>query len=138
MLLRRIYLRKRKGISKLAVDANTISGILDEIGKRLSGPAEHTYEILVKQAYLSGYTDLFTGLAFSALGVGMIYAIRNMMNNGFFKEHEDFSILCSIVGVFAAILLPIAIVCCLSSGVKEIINPEYYAIMDIMEKISGN
>jgi len=122
----------------MAVDANTVSGILDEIGKRLSGPAEHTYEILVKQAYISGYTDLFTGLAFSVLGFGMIYATYKMVNNGFFKEHEDFSVMCSIVGVFAAILLPLAIVCCLSSGIKEIINPEYYAIVDIIEKISGN
>ena len=122
----------------MAVDANTVSGILDEIGKRLSGPAEHTYEILVKQAYISGYTDLFTGLIFSALGVGMIYATYKMVNNGFLEEHEDFSVLYSAVGFFAAILLPLAIVCCLSSGVKEIINPEYYAIVDIIEKISGN
>ena len=122
----------------MEVDANTVSGILDEIGKRLSGPAGHTYEILVKQAYISGYMDLTAGIGLTILLFSFGYATYRMFKNDFFRKHDDFATIWSILGCLAIILLPLLIICSLCTGIGELLNPEYYAIMDIVGKISGN
>ena len=125
----------------MAVDANTVSGILDEIGKRLSEPTEHTYEILVKQAVADGAGDLALCFLYVA-GIGFaLYFIPKLIkvcNNSDDEGKSGISavaiLLLGVWAVTSVFCLPFDLV----DGIKHIINPEYYAIMDIVGKISGN
>jgi len=125
----------------MSVDVNTVTGILDEVSKRLSEPAKHTYSVLVKQAVADGAGDLVL-CSLCVAGIGFaLYFIPKLMkvcadndskgNEGIAASSAFVILMLGIWAVYSVLFLPFDLI----DGIKHIINPEYYAIMDIMSKI---
>jgi len=120
------------------IDASTVSNILDEVGKRLSSPAEHAYNILTTQAITDGVGGVFIGLAaitFSAVCSFYANKVKNNIKN---KKENNKHVDCDNDWIGFGAVAVVAILsglrgCCeLVDSVKHIVNPEYYAIMDII------
>ena len=123
------------------IDSSTVSNILDEVGKRLSSPAEHAYNVLTTQAISDGVGGIFVGLAAITFStICSIYA-KKVENKIKAKKEENKYADCDNDWIgfgavaFVAIFSGLGGCCELVNSVKHIINPEYYAIMDIIRNI---
>ncbi|EMT54778.1 hypothetical protein I532_04200 [Brevibacillus borstelensis AK1] len=100
---------------------------LEQMAAKLGVAAEHVYGVLVRQQVAEGWTYvvLAVGLLLIVLLCGIAsWATRN--------DYENFSANAFITGCGAFLLCLLAC----GAGVRHIINPEYYAIREIMEVLA--
>jgi len=98
---------------------------IDQIAAKLGVAAEHAYPLLIKQQRINGVMDLLFGIAAIIL---IPYCIRWTVKLSKHYDYDIYAIVPIIVGIIAAIFGPMA----LYYGVGELLNPEYYAIKDIL------
>lgn len=102
---------------------------LEELAKSLKVPAEHVYQILVKQQIVQAYTSLFA--FFGLLLFCLIITYFFIKADGF----EDDSFI-NISGFILILISGILVLTCganfIFNGFSGIINPEYGAIKEIM------
>lgn len=125
------------------MSANDIIKILDELMSRLSGSAQYVFKIAVKQSYIDGFSDLLFTLLFVGIVCFCLKKILdfnkvlrdNKYNDTIMKENIEIyrRIVCWIVLPFAIILGIVF----LTLAIEHFINPEYYAIKDIIKMIMG-
>ena len=102
---------------------------IDTIAAKLGVAAEHVYGVLVQQAYVNGIRGLVTGVLLLTITAFLIPLIIR----GFKTNNEEMVI---------SLLLISAITVVFGfgftySGVGELINPEYYAIRELLDVVKG-
>jgi hypothetical protein len=126
------------------VDAQTVTGVIDRAlgmierfavraGETMERIAPDAWRVMVRQQYVKGVQRIALSLGF--LFIALIYWLRTknlaVDNNdeGFtFAVYRTMPVLCVVGGA-------IAFVICLSDALCFFINPEYYAIRDILESL---
>jgi len=122
---------------------NLLSTKLGELAQQLQGPAEGVWRILVHQQIIVGYTNLL--LAFLCLvlaGLGFVVLIPRLMrafnavpgnNSGDARFGWALAIAISLV-IAVAFLIAGAISGI--SAVQHILNPEYFALKDLLWRLN--
>jgi heme/copper-type cytochrome/quinol oxidase subunit 2 len=113
------------------MDADAIMQVINEIGAKISGPAAEVWRIFVRQSMACGVVELIVAFVCAALAIAcFIYVLKS--GNGSDDIEAD------VGGVFLlGILLTIISVVLIATGVLRVINPEYYAIINLMESIKS-
>ena len=112
------------------MDANSITTLLDELGKKLSGPAEQVWEILIKQAIIYGIADIVGGLLLIGLVLipVIIFKVKKI-------ELEDIGEGLMLAYGLASFSLLIWAGALIIFGTIYIVNPEYQAIRELIKVV---
>lgn len=110
--------------------SDQIIKVLDELGKRLVGPAQKLWEIYVKQAYVDGIQFIIASMAIW----GVAYWCYRLYKWGTSNDEGD----AVVWGAIFTVAFSVGAVLMICAGVGHFINPEYYALMDIIQSITGN
>ena len=102
--------------------------VVDTLATKLGVAVPHIWEVLIKQQYVAGVELLLTGLF---CGIGAWYC-KKFAQWG--HETDDDPALTA--GIIMGGLLAIISVLCLVSSLGNFINPEYYALKDILDMIN--
>lgn len=119
--------------------------------KQMAGPlALHAWEIMVRQQVIAGIQSLVTGAVLLAVAViALIAAYRllgwarryeytgdSVLSGGYSGEGGMQYIAPTVPVVIAAILVAVA-VALVNDGIAHLLNPEYYAIQDVLSHTPG-
>lgn len=129
-----------KAITWLMDRADKIGGFIDELAKQLGVAAEHVYEILVRQQYVDGIGMLVK----SGIWIVLFLVVWIAMTKLFYKKWDrieddaQFGIgMLSLVLGIVTVIMTFIIIGDVTLGIKKLLNPEYYALEDIMQFIQG-
>jgi hypothetical protein len=136
-----------------------VTDYIDAVAAKLGVAAEHVYGVLLRQSFATGIADTVLGVILLAVLItictliikaytkaeykrdeGRIYSSHEIPVNfyaklkDFIDDNDLFWFLFTIVSICLAIFS----IVCLYCGILELINPEYYAIKDILSAISGD
>ena len=120
---------------------------IDSIATNLGVAAEHVYGALLKQAMVSGVRSV----VYIILCLAVVYMVIRMLkkvytdvkdgnNNSIFLDGWDISaagIIASFAGGIALFILFIAIIANISNASTALLNPEYWALKEILNTIKG-
>lgn len=111
--------------------AKQVGEVIDELAKRLQVPAENLWTVMVRQAHITGITDMLVGLvSLLAIFLFCIWFYCCWKNKKFKNESMEmngYEIIATGGFIISFFLLFIGS-CFVFEGIKEIYNPEYYAI----------
>lgn len=135
-----------KAVTWLMDRADKLGGFIDELAKQLGVAATHVYEVLVKQQMVDGISLLVK----AGVWLAILILLWTLMNKLVFKKWSslynddpygfDAQFALGIVTVLLAVVtifFSFYIVDWLTLGIKKLLNPEYYALEDIMTFIKG-
>lgn len=119
---------------QIVVDSNTVDALVSKVETALSVVADkvgvasdHFYPILVKQQYMEGFIDL---------GIGAVLLLLSIFLSGvlwlLIRDKDGETVFPVIVITFITILFGISF---FGSGLLGVMNPEYYALKEIMEVV---
>lgn len=111
------------------MNAEQLIQLLDELMRRLDGPAKYVFELSVRQVVVGGILDI--GLAI-ALAIAIPTVGRRIMRAE--RKYEGGSPIFSVVVIGIACVLVVLLTI---DGVSHLLNPEWYAIKDILGLITG-
>lgn len=121
-----------------------VTEYIDVMAAKLGVAAEHVYEVLVRQQFIDGITYLVMFSLFLLLTIFLGFATVRFFKLGEETDDRDkqelFAFITVCFGIATLILLFIAGFCLLFNvpgAVKQLINPEYYAIKEILDTIGG-
>lgn len=126
---------------------------LDAVGEAVSEGAVAGFEVLVRQAFITGLTNTLWGVLLVAVGtVASVTLYRSYVayrdtklgqrseslrwSSVYRWEHFFHSPAPYVGGVLAAICMPIGLTL-LTDGIKYLVNPEYYALKEVMSIFGG-
>ncbi|MBD3861396.1 hypothetical protein IEE86_16850 [Bacillus sp. 28A-2] len=121
---------------------------IDKLAAKLGVAAEHVYGILVNQSYVFGIINIIVGAILLA-GFSVLLRLNYLLiakggspswgeeANIHYKLREVGDGMLFIVIIIVTILAVIFGLVALFSGVMQTINPEYYAIKEILDTIGG-
>lgn len=131
---------------------NKIDQYIQELASGLGVAAEHLYSVLVKQKVVEGVVGLSIGIIMLAIAIIVaITLIKAAMNASYEKNRYDYVtcrnwqakliyggesipaifLIIASVGVFSGSFPTLYI------GIGKLINPEYYAIKEILKVVGG-
>ncbi|MFP3840308.1 hypothetical protein U5N22_08630 [Bacillus safensis] len=121
---------------------------IDKLAAKLGVAAEHVYGVLVKQMYVIGIVNVVvavTSLAIFAVLVRLNYLI--IAKGGRRAWEEGVTIFHKLRGVGGGGLFSVIIIVTIAAlitgmvtlpiGIMRMVNPEYYAIKEILDTIGG-
>jgi small-conductance mechanosensitive channel len=114
-----------------------VTQYIDALAAKLGVAAEHVYGVLVRQQVAEGIVDIIVGALVLAV---LIFALMVLIKKVELPRIVDEFDLLGYVFVAAILLLIIGLpgsyaVSEISDGIKHVINPEYYAIREILNAI---
>ena len=118
-------------VKQVYEDAKTgITRVVNALG----GPAKHVYSVYVRQHYVEGITAALRNVFLYAL---VIFLFAKFWKKADFRDEAPLSgtlsaVVC-MVSTVAFIIITIGTICFFSDGFLKILNPEYYAIQDIIK-----
>ncbi|MGF9741930.1 hypothetical protein ABEX06_00375 [Bacillus safensis] len=121
---------------------------IDKLAAKLGVAAEHVYGVLVKQMYVIGIVNVAIGVASLAIFAALFRLTYLIIAKGGRRSwEEDITIFHKLRGVgggglFSAIIIVtiaalITGLVTLPIGIMRMVNPEYYAIKEILDTIGG-
>ena len=119
---------------------------IDAIAANLDVAAEHVYGTLLKQAMVSGLRSVVYIIICLAVGYAIlkvfkrIYADVKEGEDGIFVDSYGVSlggVFSLVFGGIALILMFFAIMVDISNATTALLNPEYWAIKEILDTIKG-
>ncbi len=106
---------------------------IETLASSLGVAAEHVYGILVRQQVAEGVTTLIMfGVVYLVLGIVVGVAVK--------KSDFDYECIANYVAVIGCIVLIFVSVFAfvdVGDAIMKVMNPEYYAIKEIMDVIKG-
>ncbi|HBU90249.1 hypothetical protein FO510_05435 [Bacillus pumilus] len=109
---------------------------IDKLAAKLGVAAEHVYGVLVKQAVVGGGVSIGASLVLLLIAIVIpILCMREAKRRkGVIPDGLAIAFgWCVFISVFLLILACILGV----NGIKAVLNPEYYAIIEILDTIGG-
>lgn len=119
------------------MDVNTILDFLSKLGEQVSVAGQQVFEVYVKQSYANGVTDLIVAGIFILASIALV-VLSIVLYKREFKNDNDDEPICFGFGMlfdFVAIILFLIATKYLVDGVKEILNPQYYALQDLINVV---
>ena len=119
---------------------------IDAIAANLGVAAEHVYGALLKQAMVSGLRSVVYIIICLAVGYAIlkmfkrIYADVKEGEDGIFVDSYGVSlggVFALVFGGIAIILMFFAIMSDISNATTALLNPEYWALKEILDTIKG-
>jgi ABC-type polysaccharide/polyol phosphate export permease len=114
-----------------------VTEYIDAIAAKLGVAAEHVYGVLVRQQVAEGITDIVTGVIILVLVITGALIFSKKIKVRFIEDEFDAFIL--FIGGLLFLVLFVAPIGYsienISDGIKHIVNPEYYAIKEILRAI---
>ncbi len=109
--------------------AHTVSDILFELSQKLGVGAEHVYETIVRQVIISAYTGFIYSFFLLSFSIGSLFCLK-------WAIKEDETEIGGISGIIAlGTLFLFAFIT--AENIKELANPEYYAMKEISQLVRG-
>jgi hypothetical protein len=113
-----------------------IAQYLEQMAVKLGVAAEHVYGVLVRQQFAEGAAFIVGGLVyliFFAFMVRWLYGKYIETKHDYKSDWDVAYVLFSLFGGLAAV----GALFCVLLGTMRTLNPEYYAIREIMDVIGG-
>lgn len=128
-----------KEIQQQAIDMiHSLGSGIATLGDKIGIGAAHMWPILVKQQYIDGLTGLISDVMGILIFVSLIFifimALKSFKNLGRYEAGEPqiiVMILCGIIGLPSLVISTVSI----TDDMRHLLNPEYYAAIDIIERI---
>ena len=114
------------------MNANITIDFLNQLSDKLSGKAEQLFSILVKQNILIGKIDVIIGIGMLFLFIGSVVAIKYFYEKDKKSTGYEAWDLWIALTVVVSVLLFVAFICCSTCGYLKLVNPAYYAILNII------
>jgi hypothetical protein len=111
---------------------------IDAVAGKLGVAATHLWGVLVRQAYAAAATNFVWALAMFAAGYVAIRLARagyRAMQDASTRYSDGDELMAFFVGPVAAIATILIGCACLTAGLQEIVNPEFYAWATLAEWI---
>lgn len=121
--------------------------LIDKVGKL----SVHAWEILIRQQYIKGITELFEStFAFSLLGIYVFFikkiipgndplsyeAWSKLNKNDYRSDYNDYKILFTVLRIVIPMIVSvigmIVFSCHIGDAVGYLLNPEYFAAKDVL------
>lgn len=117
------------------VDFTAIAPLIEQLAAKLGVAAEHLWGVLVRQAVVDGVGGLIISV-FAAIAIFCTIKFTPSLVNKDSELQEltwqgGVACLLIIAGIVSIVVLPVSLI----GGIKHVLNPEYYAFMDIMSQI---
>lgn len=110
-----------------------VTQIIQEIAKQLGIVADKIYPILIRQAYVEGFTNLFSLMLCVVFGVVSYKIFKKTLN--LCLEDETlaliFGIIC-IITILVSLLSFVTFCMNFTNMVTALVNPDYYIIQKII------
>lgn len=124
------------GVGEKALDQAT--KYIDAMAAELGVAAGHVYETLVTQAFAEGLAFLIPQLVLLLAAItGIVVAVKNRSGSfnyfGGLNEKGTGLLVAIIICAFIAVVVTF----CLPGSVMRVVNPEYYAIREILNVFGG-
>jgi len=115
--------------------------LLKDMAAKLGTTADHLWAVMIRQAYVSFVTDLILYIAAGIALYAIVKGVRLCLDNkpaGLTGEDRQFGftvlmVIFSVMGVIVCLL----IVCNIPGTITKIVNPEYWALRQILETVKG-
>ena len=109
--------------------------LADQFGTTVS----HVWEILVKQQMVDSITTIAMIVAMAIICIlSIIVLVRAKKYSDEKNDYDSASVIISgVIAIITGVLLVLIVPFCLDNIVTGFVNPEYGALMDILEKLGG-
>lgn len=97
----------------------------------MSGPAQHMWDITVRQQVNSGWLDMVVGFALAGIVAAIIYA-TNLFVRPFDERDMDIKCLAWGLGIGIACIAAAIDLSFFYDGILHLLNPEFYAMQAIL------
>ena len=110
--------------------------LADQFGTTVS----HVWEILVKQQMVDSITTIAMIVAMAIICIlSIIVLVRAKKYSDEKNDYDSASVITSgVIAIITGVLLVLIVPFCLDNIVTGFVNPEYGALMDILEKLSNS
>lgn len=123
------------------VVVDKIAAYINELAAQLGVAAEYIYPMIVRQMFIEGVVYAITSIVFLALTFFLWrYLIKNarkFWDTSYKTDSEFLMILGYVITGIISIVVTIVAIGTLPDALMQIFNPEYYAIKNIIEMVSG-
>lgn len=109
---------------------------LDAVAAKLGTTTEYLWKVLVRQGYVEGITDVLSGVTCLVMTI-VLYRFTVKWTKMKPGEHEwtEGQSACVWLGTILGLAFAVATSACLTAGIKELLNPEYFALREILQAI---
>jgi len=109
-----------------------IGGVIEALAQKLEVPAEKVYATVVKQQAVNSIANIIAYIFLSVVGTILLYiGVKNI------DDCEDASVAPILIGSIMLLVVIIILPLTLQDTVTGFANPEYGALKDIMNMITG-
>lgn len=123
------------------MDSEQLIKLLDELGNRLTPAAQHAFELAVRQQVIEGIAYIVIGIAILlAAIINTIIALRlhrKYAKESIYTSDDSWFVFTMIAGAFWVFFF-VGVVTAGIDIATKIFNPEYAALKDLMETLTGN
>lgn len=129
-----------KAINWLMDRADKIGGFIDELAKQLGVAASHVYEVLVKQQYVDGIGLLVKSGIWIIVMIIAWVVLTKLVFKKWDRYYEDVQValgLLTTAVLVGTVVMTFILIGDVTLGIKKLLNPEYYALEDLMQFIQG-
>ncbi len=110
-----------------------VNKVMEQLAMAFNTTVDKMYPMLIKQAYISGIINTLIGItAIVILVVGTKIAYKYWEQ--IYDVDGDFAVWC--VGGLYAVIAVIAVPILLHSGITALLNPEYWALKEILSTLA--
>jgi uncharacterized membrane protein len=116
--------------------SDKLANVIAKLAHELGVAAAHVYGVLVRQAIVEGVQDIVLAVILGTVSTVLIKLAVWM----FRKYSDNYDEGWQIGGVFVVIAAVVAVSLAITSlylGIGELLNPEYYAIKDVLDALGG-
>jgi len=108
---------------------------LDVLAEKMGTTAQYLWHILVKQGFATGVADLTTAGLLLIPAVALVFLGKKLLKLASTTGYEPPETMGGIASLAVAILLAVAVGTNLYNGLLEVINPEYFALQELLKAI---
>jgi hypothetical protein len=119
--------------------ANKVLEYIESLGDVMSNGAKYGFEVMVKQNFTSGLIDVITSLPFVLVLIFATYKLTRLAVTKWDDLYaSDMEFLVGfglmLLFIFTGVMTVVGYIATVE-GLKMMINPEYYAIKDILDTL---
>ena len=118
-----------------------VSILLEKLAEKLGTTSQYLWQVLIKQAPISATINLIEIILVGVFGVILWKLHKKFYGNmpgkeySYYSEMEELIIVPMMVGMMIFVVVAIAGFCSIETIITGFVNPEYWALNKILDKI---